>query len=140
MADLNPLLRLNKFRLEEKQRALSKLYAEVESLEIQKKAILDSVESEKNVVDHDTGNFMLMQSFMNYFQRSKNEIETINNQISTFDIKINRMVDEMRTAFGEFKKIEITRNRRLDDIQKENQKREDALFSEIALEIYRRSE
>jgi hypothetical protein len=80
-----------------------------------------------------------MQGFMTYLQRTKTEIGLINNQISTLEIKITRAVDEMREAFGELKKIEITRDRRLEDIAKENTKREDALFSEIALEIYRRS-
>ena len=140
MADLNPLLRLNKFRLEEKQRVLSKLYAEVEKHEIEKKAILDSVESEKQAVDENTQHLSLMTAFMNYFQKSKKEVEMINNQISSLEIKINRAIDEMREAFSEFKKIEITRDRRLAEIQQENAKREDVLFSEIALEIYRRSE
>ena len=138
MANLDPLIRLNKFQLEEKQRVLSKLYAEVEKLEITKSAILDSVESEKQAVDGDMQNFQVMQMFMAYVQRTKTEIEIINNQISSLEIKITRAIDEMREAFGELKKIEITRDRRLEEIKKQNAKREDALFSEIALEIYRR--
>tara|TARA_B100001765_G_C19488342_1_gene332551 strand:- start:849 stop:1271 length:423 start_codon:yes stop_codon:yes gene_type:complete len=140
MANLDPLIRLNKFKLEDKQRALSKLYAEVEKLEIQKKAILDSVESEKGSVQSDLADMAMMQAFLNYFQRSKKDVDKLNGQISTLEIKINRAIDEMREAFGELKKIEITRDRRLAEIHKENLKREDALFSEIALEIYRRSE
>jgi hypothetical protein len=46
----------------------------------------------------------------------------------------------MRVAFGELKKIEITRDRRLEEIQKENKKREDSMFNDIALEIFRRAE
>jgi flagellar export protein FliJ len=139
MANLDPLIRLNKFQLEDKQRVLSKLYADVQALEIQKSAIMDSVESEKEAMNADTQNIAMMQGFMTYLQRTKTEIGLINNQISTLEIKITRAVDEMREAFGELKKIEITRDRRLEDIAKENTKREDALFSEIALEIYRRS-
>ena len=138
MANLDPLIRLNKFRLEEKQRSLSKLYADVERLEIQKSAILDSVESEKQAVDSDLKNFQMMQFFMTYIQKTKQEIDHINKQISSLEIKISRAIDEMRVAFGELKKIEITRDRRLAEIQKENQKKEDALFAETALEIYRR--
>jgi flagellar export protein FliJ len=140
MANLDPLIRLNKFQLEEKQRVLSKLYADVQALEIQKSAIMDSVESEKEAVNADTQNVTMMQGFIAYLQRSKGEVEQINNQISSIEIKITRAVDEMREAFGELKKIEITRDRRLEDIARENAKREDALFSEIALEIYRRSQ
>ena len=140
MADLNPLIRLNKFKLEEKQRVLSKFYAEIEKHEIQKRAILDSVESEKDVIGEDTSNFQIMQAFLNYFQKSKKQIDTINAQISTLEIKINRAIDEMRVAFGELKKIEITQDRRLEALRKENLKKENDLFSEIALEMFRRSE
>ncbi len=139
MANLDPLIRLNKFQLEEKQRVLSKLYDDVNTLEIQKSAIMDGVESEKDAIDN-MQDITMMQAFMGYIQRTKVEINLINDQISSIEIKITRAVDEMREAFGELKKIEITRDRRLADIAKENAKREDALFSEIAIEMYRRSE
>lgn len=138
MANLDPLIRLNKFQLEEKQRILSTLYAEVEALETDKRAILDSVQSEKDVIEDNQNHLTMMTSFMAYVQKSQQQVEQLNNHISTLEIKITRAIDEMREAFGELKKIEITRDRRLEDIQKENTKREDALFSEIALEIYRR--
>lgn len=139
MANLDPLIRLNKFRLEEKQRALSQLYAQIQKFEIQKSAILDSVESEKQATENDFQDIHMMQAFMQYLQRSQKEVKLINDQISTLEIKVTRAVDEMRVSFGELKKIEITRDRRLDEIKAENNKREDAMFSEIALEIYRRS-
>jgi len=138
MANLDPLIRLNKFQLEQKQRALSVLYKQVEDLEMQKKAILDSVQSEKQALDDDLQHLSMMTSFMAYVQKSKQEVEAVNNQISSLEIKISRAIEEMREAFGELKKIEITRDRRLDDIARDNKKREDDLFSEIALEIYRR--
>lgn len=140
MANLDPLIRLNKFQLEEKQRALSKLYAQVEKLETDKRAILDSVQTEKEAIDDAQHHLSMMTSFMAYVQRSQKDIESINNQVSSLEIKITRAIDEMRKAFGELKKIEITRDRRLEEIAKDNARREDALFSEIALEIYRRQE
>lgn len=140
MANLDPLIRLNKFQLEEKQRALSKLYAQVEKLETDKRAILDSVETEKIAIDDATHHLSMMTAFMAYVQKSQKQVEEINKQVSSLEIKITRAIDEMRVAFGELKKIEITRDRRLAELAKENAKREDALFNEIALEIYRRSE
>lgn len=140
MANLDPLIRLNKFQLEEKQRVLSGLYTQVEKLETDKRAILDSIETEKHAIDGTTQHLSMMTSFMAYVQRSQKEIEEINNQVSSLEIKITRAIDEMREAFGELKKIEITRDRRLEEIAKDNARREDALFSEIALEIYRRQE
>jgi len=139
MANLDSLIRLNKFKLEEKQRALAKLYHDVQALEIQKSAMLDSIESEKSAIDINTHDVLLMQGFLGYLQKTKQEIEQVNNKISSLEKKITRSIDEMREAFGELKKIEITRDRRLDDIAKDNKKREDALFAEIALEMYRRN-
>ena len=139
MADLNPLIRLRRFRLEEKQRALAVLYAEVDRLETLRRGILDSVEAERDTTDLDIGNPIMMQALMAFIQKSKIEVEVINRQISSQEIKIARAIDEMRDAFGEMKKIEITRDRRLAEIAEDNKRREDALFSETALEIYRRS-
>ena len=138
MPNLNPLIRLRRFTLEERQRALAKLYAQVEELEIQKRAILDSVESEREVIDENTQHLSMMTAFLHYLQASQKQVEDINNQISSLDIKINRAIEEMREAFGELKKIEITRDRRLEDIRQENLKREDAMFSDIAIEMWRR--
>lgn len=138
MANLDPLIRLNKFQLEEKQRVLSGLYAQVEKLEIDKRAILDSVETEKYAIDDATHHLSMMTAFMAYVQKSQKQVESVNNQVSSLEIKITRAIDEMRVAFGELKKIEITRDRRLAELAKENAKREDALFNEIALDIYRR--
>lgn len=138
MANLDPLIRLRKFRLEEKQRALSRLYNDVQVLEIEKSAILDSIESEKSAMD-DLQNLGMMTAFMSYLKKSQNQISVINDKISSLEIKITRAIDEMREAFGELKKIEITRDRRLEDIRKDNLKREDALFGDIAIDLWRRN-
>lgn len=140
MPNLDPLIRLRKFSLEERQRVVAKLYAQVEELEIRKKAILDSVESEKVAIDDNAQHFSMMQAFLNYLQNAQKQVEDINNQISTLDIKIDRATEEMREAFGELKKIEITRDRRLEELRQLNLKREDAMFSDIAIEMWRRRE
>jgi flagellar biosynthesis chaperone FliJ len=140
MADLDPLIRLNKFGLEEKQRFLAKLYSDAERFEQMKAGMLDSVESEKDVTDADMGNITMIQAYLAYLGRVKREVSQIDNEIKRIEARIQVAIDDMRDAFGELKKIEITRDRRLKELAEENKKREDALFSEIALEIYRRSE
>jgi len=140
MADLDPLIRLNKFGLEEKQRFLAKLYSDVERFEQMKAGMLDSVESEKDVTDADLDNITMIQAYLAYLGRVKREVSQIDNEIKRIEARIQVAIDDMRDAFGELKKIEITRDRRLKELAEENKKREDALFGEIALEIYRRSE
>jgi hypothetical protein len=140
MADLDPLIRLNKFELEEKQRFLAKLYSDIERFQNMKAGMLDSVESEKDVTDADMDNITMIQSYLAYLGRVKREVAQIDNEIDRIEVRIKAAIDEMRDAFSELKKIEITRDRRLKELAEQNKKREDALFSEIALEIYRRSE
>lgn len=140
MADLNPLIRLNKFQLEEKQRFLSRLYKDVERFETIKSGMLDSVEEEKQTTDSDLGNIYIVQAYLSYLGRIRAEIAQIDIEIKRLEERIELAIEEMREAFGELKKIEITRDRRLAELAQENKKREDDLFSEIALEMYRRSE
>lgn len=140
MADLDPLIRLNKFQLEEKQRVLAALYANVGRLQRNKAGMLDSVEAEKDVTDQDLGNITMIQAYISYLGRVKRDVQRIDREIQRIEDRIELAIEEMREAFGELKKIEITRDRRLEELAKENKKREDALFSEIALEMYRRSE
>ena len=51
MADLDPLIRLRKHIVDEKQKILSTLYREAENLENKKKAMLDQVEHERKLVE-----------------------------------------------------------------------------------------
>lgn len=138
MADLDPLIRLNRFQLEEKQRFLSRLYRDIERLQLNKKGMLDSVESEKEVTDQDLDNITLIQAYLAYIGRVRQDVAKIDNEVARIEDRIALAIEEMREAFGELKKIEITRDRRLQELADENKAREDALFSEIALEIYRR--
>lgn len=140
MANLDPLIRLNKHELEEKQRVLAALYANVERLENNKAGMLDSLEAEKDATDQDLGDITMIQAYLSYLGRVKRDVARIDLEISKIEARIDLAIDDMREAFGELKKIEITRDRRLVELREENQKREDALFNEIALEIYRRSE
>lgn len=140
MADLDPLIRLNKFELEEKQRFLARLYSDVARFQNMKSGMLDSLESEKEVTDQDLGDISMIQAYLSYLGRVKKEIRQLDNEIDRIEARIAVAIEDMRESFGELKKIEITRDRRIEELALANKKREDALFSEIALEIYRRSE
>lgn len=140
MANLDPLIRLNKFRLEEKQRVLSALYANIERLERTKAGMLDNLESERDVTDNDLGDITMIQAYLSYLGRVKRDVARIDREVEKIEARIEVAIDDMRESFGELKKIEITRDRRLVELAAENKKREDALFGEIALEMYRRGE
>ena len=93
------------------------------------------MQSEKDAIENNTYEISMMTAFMAYVQKSKGEIDELNKRISSVEIKINHFIDEM-WGIWRIKKIEITRDRRLEEIKQENKQREDQCFS--TLEIYRR--
>lgn len=138
MADLDPLIRLNKHTLDEKRRVLSRLYSDAERLMRRKAGMLDQIEAERIAADGDVDP-MMIQAYLSYLQRTRKDIAAIDKEVTKIEARIEQAIEDMRETFGELKKIEITRDRRLSELEAENKRREDALFSEIALDQYSRN-
>lgn len=137
MANLDPLIRLHKHALDEKQKVLARLYLDVERLQRRKAGMLDQIEAERELtVDGMDG--MMIQAYLAYLQRAKRDIAIIDNEIERVETRIEGVIEEMREAFGELKKIEITRDNRLAELAAENKRREDAIFAEIAITQHER--
>ncbi len=137
MADLDPLIRFRKYGLQEKQRRVAALYQEMEALEIRKSNLLQQLEHEKKVSE-ELGSIDAMTSYVSYSKRVRMTLDQINEAAAGVETRIQIAQDDMRDAFGDLKKIEITQRKRLEEIAKENRKKEDAFFGEVALEGYRR--
>lgn len=137
MANLDPLIRLHKHGLDEKQKILSRLYLDVERLQRRKAGMLDQIETERGLTADGTDS-MMIQAYLGYLQRAKKDIAIVDNEIARIEVRIEGVIEEMREAFGELKKIEITRDNRLAELAQENKRREDALFAEIAITQHER--
>lgn len=137
MADLKPLIRYRKFALEEQQRFLARLYQEVERLMQRKDSMLGQVKREKNLTGEETDPQMIV-AFLGYVERMQAQIALIDGEIRRVEARIEVAIDEMRDAFAELKKVEITNQRRLAERKAMLQKKEDALFAEIAEQNYLR--
>jgi flagellar export protein FliJ len=137
MADLDPLIRFRKFGLQEKQRRLAQLYEEMEALQIRKSNVLDQIAYERKVAE-ELATIEAMSSFTGFAQRMRTTLEQINATIAQVETRIQIAQDDMREAFGDLKKIEITQRRRLEEIAAENRRKEDSFFGEVALSGYRR--
>lgn len=137
MADLDPLIRYHKHGVEEKQRALSELYAVAEKLDAQKKALLDEMEHEKKLAQEsnspDTAAFL-----GKYLDNARKKADSIDDRRHDLEARINVAQEDMRAAFAELKKIEITQRKRTAAERAEEQEKEDRELDEIALESYRR--
>ncbi len=138
MADLNPLIRVRKHVVEQKQKFLAELYRQAEELENQKKTLEDQLEEEQEKVQ-EMGVEMLSY-FGPYSEAVKERIVEIEEAAATLNARIEIAREDMRLAFSELKKVEITQDARakveLDEI---NKKEADEL-DEIGIEAYRRKQ
>lgn len=136
MADLDPLIRVRKHAVEQKQKFLAELYRQAEELEAQKKNMLDTLAEERKQVDQ--MGVEALGYFGNYSQAVKNRVEDIDDAMKKLNNRIEIARDDMARAFEDLKKIEITQERREAEEQKAIKKKEDDMMDEIALEGYRR--
>lgn len=137
MADLDPLIRYRKFELEEKQRKLARLFEEQEMLEQNKANMIDQLRHEMQVME-DLGTIEALSTYTQYSYAVKVKVEALNAQIKNVKTRIDIAMEDIRNAFGDLKKVEITQARRLEEINRENKKKEDDFFGEVALQRHHR--
>lgn len=139
MADLNPLIRLRKYRVEEKQKALAELFRQTELLEGRKRVLLLEIEREE-VLANKANSIDAMFSFVAYAARVNTEIEKLNKLIEMMEPRILKAQDEMREAFSEQKKAEIIQAQREAEEAKNIAKKENTNLDEIGGEVFRRKD
>ncbi len=138
MADLNPLIRVRKHTVEQKQKFLSQLYKQAEELTTQKETLQKEREEEQKKVK-EMGVAMLSY-FGPYNDAVKARIKEIDEHLKTLETRIEIAREDMRAAFADLKKIEITQQRRSDEEEKEIASKEASELDDIALDIYRRQQ
>ncbi len=138
MADLNPLIRLRKFRVEEKQKVLAELFRQAELLESRKRVITDEVAHEQ-VTAENSGRVEDLIAFAAYSSRMVGELDRLDGQLKKLDLKITRAQDDMREAFSEQKKAQIIQDRRDAEEQAEQDAKESKNLDEIGIEVFRRN-
>lgn len=136
MADLNPLIRVRKHVVEQKQKFLAELYRQAEELENQKETLLTQLAEEQEKV-RDMGVEMLSY-FGPYTEAVKERVEEINQARETLEKRIIFAQEDMRQAFADLKKIEITQERRDEEESSELSRKESAAMDEVGMELYRR--
>lgn len=139
MAELENLKKFRKHQVDEKRKVLANLYKESEALDQKKQNILDEIDTERTHVansdDHHT------QSYFNtYLESMKGKIEILDNAREKMKTRIDFAREDVRNAFAEFKKIEITQRERKKKERKALDKKESDELDEIAIEGFRRKE
>ncbi len=80
----------------------------------------------------------MMSYFGRYADAVKDRVEDIDEAAVKLETRIEIAREDMRAAFAELKKIEITQERREAREQAERDKKESAELDDIAIEGYRR--
>lgn len=139
MSDLKPLIRLRKYRVEERQKVLAELFRQTELLEGRKRVLLGDLDREEKMAE-ESDSIDAMFAFVAYAARVHTEIEKLDRLILLMEPRIQKAQDDMREAFSEQKKAEIIQERRDEQEQIEITKKEDANLNEIGIEVFRRKE
>jgi flagellar FliJ protein len=137
MADLKPLIRYQKYQLDEKQKFIARLYADAEKIYGHKQRLLDEVKRERTFVDSSQDPRVITE-FLTYQNRMKKRVDLANVEISRIEARLDIARDDLRESFTELKKFEIVQRNRLDKRRKMLEQRESQMFDAIALDIFRR--
>lgn len=137
MADLDPLIRLKKHAVEEKQRVVAQLYREVENLEKQKKIVQEQMAHEKKLAE-DMNRPEAITYYGRYAEGARKKIAALQATIKKVEMRIEAAQEDMRAAFADMKKIQITQTNREKREEKKRQKKEDDMLDEVAIDQYRR--
>lgn len=137
MADLDPLIRYRKYGVDEKRRFLARLYEETEKLEEAKQEAEDNIEKERRLAE-ELGSAEALSALGRYTEAMRRKIKKIDESIAKMENRIAAAQEDMRNAFAEMKKVEITQRGRKERAQNEERQKEDNELDEIAIENYRR--
>lgn len=139
MADLDPLIRYRKHGVDEKRRFLSQLYRELEKLQGQKQVIADKMDHEIELA-REMATIEAQTYLGKYLEGARRKIEALDKSIKKMDVRIAAAQEDIRAAFTEVKKLEITQDQREAREEAKRKRKEDATLDEIAIEQFRRKE
>ncbi|PCJ98647.1 MAG: hypothetical protein COA45_07990 [Zetaproteobacteria bacterium] len=134
MAELDPLIRVRKHDVEQKQKMLAELFRNAEALKDRRDTLETqlAIESEK-IKDLD---IEMVGFFAPYADSVHTQIEGIDEDRKKLEVCINMAQDDMRGAYAELKKIEIISERRRVEALAELDKKESDELDEIAINMF----
>ena len=103
MADLDSLVRVRKHTVEQKQKIVAELYRRADELKAQKQTMLEQLDLEREKAG-EMGVEMLSY-FGPYEDAVKMRAEEIDEKMIALEARIQIALDDVRTAFSEYKKI-----------------------------------
>ena len=139
MADLYALIRLQKHRVEEKQKIVADLFRQAELVEGRKQELLEREAREREVLEKNNLTEG-MDYFLKFSELIKNDVERLNGELVKIEKRIDFAQEEVRQIFVELKRIEIVQRNREQREADKRRKQEEQELNEVAIEGFRRSE
>ena len=137
MADLESLIRFRKHTVDEKQKFLSQLFRDAENLQRQRQAILDKMEKEAQLAK-ELNIPEMNASLGRYLEGARKKTKIYDVAIKKIEVRIAAAQEDIREAFAEQKKVEITHKARLDREKKTQDDKDSRELDDIALDGFRR--
>ncbi|MGB1076839.1 MAG: flagellar export protein FliJ [Bdellovibrionales bacterium] len=138
MAKLSGLIKVQKHRVDEKQKILARLYREQEELEQKKQELLEQIEKETQIANQMDDDPITRLSFANFVDNTKTKIAKLDDDIDKVKMRVELAQDKIREAFEELKKTEIVERNRKTEEKKKIAKKVSQELDEIGIEGCRR--
>ena len=137
MANLKSLIRLRKHTVDQKQKFLAELYRQAEELEAKKASYEEKLKKERELLEEQE---MLeaLAWYGRFASGIKAQIDLLNKDLSNMEQRIEIARADLRNAFAELKKIEITAERRREAEKKEELAKENKELDDIGIDSHRR--
>lgn len=135
MSSLKTIIRLHKWQLDEKRRALAELQNLADRLKAELERLKEEVANEQETARNNPD---FAFNYANYAQAAMERGRRLTQSLGQVDVQIAVATDQMAEAFQELKRYELAEEERLKR-EKEKQKRKDAnMLDETALVGFRR--
>lgn len=139
MADLDPLIRYRKHGVDEKRRFLSQLYREQEKVAAQKALIEEQMQKEIDLAA-EMGTVESQAYLGKYLEGARKKAQALEVTIRKMDGRIAAAQEDVRNAFSDLKKIEITQDAREAKEKAKEKRKEDIEMDDIAIDQFRRND
>jgi flagellar FliJ protein len=135
MAGMQNLIRVQKWKLDEKRREVTDLENLLANFNAQLTKLNQEQVKEQELASADPEAALLYAS---YAKAAKIRRENLMNSVQDMEEKIEVAREEMAEVFQELKKFEISEENRLRLLKEQQDKRQQAEMDAFSLEIYRR--
>ena len=134
--NLNTLIRLHKYRVDEKRRSLGELLGEVVTLEKKSESLESEITSEQQTANSAPESIGMFYGA--YAQEAVNRRKEILDKLMEFEQRIAAIQEEIRVEYKELKIFEISQEARDKIKALETTKIEQAILDELGQETRRR--